>query len=58
MSDETVKIDDLIILGRSGPSYMSDGRHTVCVGGYSPSQESFIRIYPTKISNDKMERKN
>jgi hypothetical protein len=37
---------------------MSDGRHTVCVGGYSPSQERFIRIYPTKISNDKLERKN
>lgn len=55
MSDRE-RIKDFIVLGRSGPSYMSDGRHTVCVGGYSPSRESFIRIYPTKVHNDKLKR--
>lgn len=55
MSDRE-RIKDFIVLGRSGPSYMSDSRHTVCVGGYSPSRESFIRIYPTKVYNDKLKR--
>lgn len=55
---ERVQIEDFIVLGRSGPSYMSDSRHTVCVGGYSPSRESFIRIYPTKVYNDKLKRWN
>lgn len=52
------RIKDFIVLGRSGPSYMSDSRHTVCVGGYSPSRESFIRIYPTKVYNEKLKRWN
>lgn len=56
---ERVQIDDLIVLGRSAPSIMSsDKRHTVCVGGYSPSMEQFIRIYPTKVRNMKLKRWN
>lgn len=41
-------IDDLIVLGRACPEPTSDGRTTVCLGGYS-YDHGFIRIYPTKI---------
>lgn len=52
MSDSGTKvIDDLIVLGRSGPELISDGRHTVCLGGYSP-EEGYIRIYPTHMYSD------
>lgn len=40
-------IDDLIVLGKGAPDRISDGRVTICTGGYSPTH-GFIRIYPTK----------
>jgi len=43
-----MKIDDLIILGRSWPELLRDGRYSVCVAGYS-EKLGFIRIYPTSI---------
>jgi len=46
MSEQKV-IDNLVILGRAGPEPISDGRKTVCLGGYSPT-EGFIRLYPTQ----------
>jgi len=39
-------IDDLIVLGRAGPELIEDGRHTVCLGGWSRT-EGFVRLYPT-----------
>ncbi len=44
--DEKTIIDDLIILGRSVPVEIQNGRRPICVGGYSPSR-GFIRLYPT-----------
>lgn len=41
------RIDDLIVLGRAGPEPIKDGRHTVCLGGYSQT-EGYIRLYPTQ----------
>ena len=32
-----VNIDDLIILGRSVPVEIRNGRRPICVGGYSPT---------------------
>jgi len=56
MSTET--IDDLIVLGRAHPEPISDNRrHTVCVGGYSPS-EGFIRLYPTRMQMEELTRWN
>ena len=46
----TTQIDDVIILGRGVPEQISEGRITVCVAGYSPSQ-GFIRLYPTRIDS-------
>ncbi len=45
---ETKIMDDLIVLGRAGPELISDGRHTVCLAGWSES-DGFIRLYPTNI---------
>ena len=50
-------IDDLIVLGRAAPEQMQDGRETVCVGGYSPS-EGYVRLYPTKPWMDELSRWN
>lgn len=44
-------IDDLIVLGRAGPELINDGRHTVCLGGWSPTR-GFIRIYPTHMYSE------
>jgi len=41
-----VNIDDLIILGRSVPVEIRNGRRPICVGGYSPTF-GFVRLYPT-----------
>lgn len=41
-------IDDLVVLGRAGPEFIKDGRHTVCLGGWSPSK-GFVRLYPTHL---------
>lgn len=45
-------IDDLVVLGRAGPELIEDeGRHTVCLGGWSESK-GYVRLYPThKYSN-------
>lgn len=56
MSDSKV-IDDLIVLGRAAPEQMSDGRETVCVGGYSRT-EGYVRLYPTKPWMDELSRWN
>lgn len=40
------RIDDLVVLGRAAPEPLSDGRYTVCLGGYSP-EIGFVRLYPT-----------
>lgn len=46
-------IEDLIVLGRSAPEPIEkDGRHTVCLAGWSDSMDSFIRLYPTKMETD------
>jgi len=42
-----VIINDLIVLGRACPSVTSDGRKTVCLGGYS-LVFGFVRIYPVR----------
>ncbi len=44
-------IDDLIVLGRAGPELIQDGRHTVCLGGWSESK-GFVRLYPTHKYSD------
>ncbi|WP_248910549.1 hypothetical protein [Halocatena marina] len=46
MSD-TTRIDDLVVLGRAAPEPISDGRHTVCLGGYS-EEVGYVRLYPTQ----------
>ena len=45
-------IDDLVVLGRAAPEVIEkDGRHTVCLGGWSESK-GYVRLYPThKFSN-------
>lgn len=50
-------IDDLIILGRAGPERISDGRHTVCTAGYSPT-EGWVRLYPTQKRMSELQRWN
>ena len=40
-------IEDLVVLGRAAPEPISDGRHTVCLGGYSETL-GFVRLYPTQ----------
>lgn len=44
----TDTIDDLIVLGRAGPELIADGRHTVCLGGWSDTK-GFVRLYPTHL---------
>lgn len=41
------QINDLVVLGRAYPEPIEDGRHTVCLGGYSPSA-GYVRLYPTQ----------
>lgn len=45
MSEGTLVIDDLIVLGNAAPDEISDNRKTVCTAGYSPTH-GMIRIYP------------
>lgn len=42
------EINDLVILGRSWPELLRDGRYSVCVAGYS-KERGFVRLYPTRI---------
>lgn len=50
-------IDDLVVLGRAAPEPIADGRHTVCLGGYSDTV-GYVRLYPTKQEMDACERWN
>jgi len=47
----TDTIDDLVVLGRAAPEFIEDGRHTVCLGGWSDSK-GFVRLYPTHLYSD------
>jgi hypothetical protein len=49
--DASETINDLIVLGRAGPEFIKDGRHTVCLGGWSQSK-GFVRLYPTHLYSD------
>lgn len=51
------RIDDLIVLGRAAPEPISDGRETVCLGGYSRT-EGWVRLYPTQRKMSELSRWN
>ena len=53
----TTRINDLVILGRSAPEPIHDGRHTVCLGGYSEAH-GYVRLYPTQERMDALKRWN
>lgn len=57
MSQEPERIRDLIILGRAAPEPIRDGRHTVCLGGYS-REHGYVRLYPTQLWMDNCKRWN
>lgn len=57
MPPEQTRIQDLIILGRAAPEPIKDGRHTVCLGGYSESF-GYVRLYPTQRWMDNCKRWN
>jgi len=44
-----MRIDDLIVLGRTTPIASKKYGHCVCVAGYSEEMRQFIRVYPTKV---------
>jgi hypothetical protein len=50
MESEPAVIDDLVVLGRSSPDTMKDGRVSVCAAGYS-RKHGFIRLYPTRLDS-------
>ncbi len=50
MEAESTVINDLVVLGRSSPDTMKDGRVSVCAAGYS-SKHGFIRLYPTRLDS-------
>lgn len=50
-------IDDLVVLGRAAPEPLSDGRYTVCLGGYSETV-GYVRLYPTKPEMTECKRWN
>jgi hypothetical protein len=47
---ESTVINDLVVLGRSSPDTMKDGRASVCAAGYS-WKHGFIRLYPTRLDS-------
>lgn len=51
------RIDDLVVLGRGGPEELSDGRVTICLGGWSESR-GFVRLYPTQKQMRALQRWN
>lgn len=51
------RIDDLVVLGRAAPEPISDGRHTVCLGGYSETH-GYVRLYPTQRWMEQCKRWN
>lgn len=50
-------INDLVVLGRAAPEPIRDGRHTVCLGGYSETH-GYVRLYPTQMWMDNCARWN
>ena len=54
---EVDRIDDLVVLGRAAPEPIDDGRHTVCLGGYSETV-GYVRLYPTQKWMDELQRWN
>jgi len=40
----------MVVLGRSSPDTLSDGRSSVCVAGHSKTH-GFIRLYPTRMDS-------
>lgn len=48
MVNESIIMDDLVILGRACPELIRDGRITVCTAGYS-EKYGFVRVYPTTL---------
>lgn len=57
MSGGLTQIDDLVVLGRAAPEPIRDGRHTVCLGGYSETH-GYVRLYPTQRRMNEFERWN
>lgn len=53
----TRRIDDLVVLGRAAPEPIADGRHTVCLGGYSETL-GYVRLYPTQRRMNQCKRWN
>ena len=51
------RVDDIVVLGRSAPEPLDDGRHTVCLGGYSETL-GYVRLYPTQRRMDALRRWN
>lgn len=45
-----MRIDDLVVLGRSSPDILRNGRPSVCTAGYSP-KHGFVRLYPTRMDS-------
>jgi len=52
-----MQIDDLVVLGRAAPEPIRDGRHTVCLGGYSDTH-GYVRLYPTQLWMESCDRWN
>lgn len=51
------RINDIVVLGRAAPEPIQDGRHTVCLGGYSESV-GYVRLYPTQRRMSELKRWN
>lgn len=43
------KLKNLVILGRSAPEEIKDGRRTVCLAGALKDSYEFVRVYPTRM---------
>ena len=50
LEESIIRIDDMVVLGRSSPDNLSDGRASVCVAGHSKAR-GFIRLYPTRMDS-------
>lgn len=51
------RVDDIVVLGRSAPEPIDDGRHTICLGGYSDTL-GYVRLYPTQRRMTELQRWN
>ena len=45
-----ITIDDLIILGRSVPVEIKNGRRPICIGGYSPTVGARVDYFYFTVS--------